>query len=294
MSGNFQHKVLSFDMTPPDQVWSKIADQLDEEFKTADIHLSQKMHDCEIIPPAFIFDRILSGIDTNAEAKSTHKVFRLPIRRLAAAAVIIGLIAVSVFYIVQSHSTTTPATPTAETPVPSPDETVPPPSTADQNNQANPNASLPDRGLTSSEKSTRKRPTRPDKRFPPNQENRRYASLTPILQASFVSPISVSAPLICDGDGKMILDENLVSASDQNYIIVTSPNGEQTKVSRKFLKVLTILNGGSRNVFINPATFLLKARCEQWRNKLLQQASYIPTANNYLDIMDLKQIIQEN
>jgi hypothetical protein len=109
-----------------------------------------------------------------------------------------------------------------------------------------------------------------------------------------MTSISVTAPPIYDGNGNIIMDESLVSAPDDNYIIVTSPNGEQTKISRKFLKMLTVLNGGTTNYYMNSESFQWKMRFEEWRSKLLQQASYIPTANNFLDIMDLKEMLQEN
>ena len=90
------------------------------------------------------------------------------------------------------------------------------------------------------------------------------------------------------------MDESLVTAPDENYIIVTSPNGEQTKISRKFLKMLSVMNTGPYNNLMNAENFQWKLRFEEWRSKLLQQATYIPTANNFLDIMDLKELLEEN
>ena len=115
-----------------------------------------------------------------------------------------------------------------------------------------------------------------------------------ILPATEISPISVTAPPIYDDNGNIIMDVNLVSAPDENYIIVTSPNGEQTKISRKFLKMLCMMNGGIDYNYMNAENYQWKMRFEEWRSKLLQQASYIPTANNFLDIVDLKELLQEN
>ena len=63
MSGNWQNKILHFEISPPTEVWEKIADQLDEEYKAEDIVLSQKMEDYEIAPPAFIFENVLAEVN---------------------------------------------------------------------------------------------------------------------------------------------------------------------------------------------------------------------------------------
>src|SRR5688500_11633331 len=157
MSGNFNDKIINFEITPPNEVWKKIADQLDGEFKTGDIYLSQKMYDYEINPPSFIFEKVLSGLNAETEVPASAKVYKFPIKRLTAAAAIIGLIAVSLFYLVRPESSITSVNPTAEETAPLPDRQVPPPSRADQNNTVSPNPGLRDPGYAASEKTTNRK-----------------------------------------------------------------------------------------------------------------------------------------
>lgn len=302
MSANFNHKVFNFEIVPPPEIWSKVAEQLDEEFKTDEIHLSQKMHDYEINPPASVFENLLFAINKDLRDDSTkdikdespQKVFKLPVKRLVIAAAAIGIIAVTLFYLAKPDLSSESTNPTAEVTVPSSDSITSRPSTAGNVNDATAQPNQENVALVNPDKRVDKKPIFSSTRITRNVRNTRYASLASLLQTNSRRSISVFAPPICDGDGNIIMDEDLVSAPDENYIIVTSPNGEQTKMSRKFLKVLTIMNGGSQNVFFNTESFLFRARVEEWRSKLLQQASYIPTANNFLDIVDLKEMLQEN
>lgn len=292
MSGNFHHKIFNFEIIPPQETWRKIADQLDEEYNAPDIHLSEKLQEYEISPPAFLFDNILAEINPAAKHKPAV-IFRIPVKRVLIAAVTIGVIAISFFYFVKSNSYTKPSNATKEVATPSSDPNVPS-SNPDKSTNVKTNADLENTNYASLEKTANKKPQVPSIRYARNRKTSQYASLTSIRQANFIRPISVYAPPICDRDGNIILDENLISAPDGNYVIVTSPSGEQTKVSRKFFKMLTLINGGSRNAYIHPESSQWKTRFEEWRSKLLQQTSYIPTANNFLDIMDLKEMLQEN
>ena len=294
MSGNWQNRILNFEILPPKDVWEKIADQLDEEYQPADTMLSQKLHDYEITPPSIIFDNILENLTREEPAKPKGRIFAFPSRRVAIAAAVVGLSLVSLFYFLNSPSSST-ANSTADILPVIPDKQsqglVP---RGNKNHDAS-QAPASKFEVASLNPDGNKKPTSAGNRNSRNNGNIKHVNLNPVLATNAAgTPISVSAPPIYDGNGNIIMDETLVSAPDDNYIIVTSPNGEQTKISRKFLKMLTVMNGGTDNYYANPENFFWKLRFEEWRSKLLQQASYIPTANNFLDIMDLKEMLQEN
>ncbi len=294
MSENFQHKILNFEIVPPTEVWNKIRLQLDEEVKVEDSVISQKIYDYEIVPPAFIFQNVLSEITTETKATSPSGIFKFPMKRVAIAAVAIGVVALALFYFIASDSSIKSITPTAET-TPATDTIANKPLVVQQDTQAKvePGITSPSYALLG--KSINRKSDFSDISDTRNRRKKGYKTLNLLLSANAAYPISVSAPPICDDNGNIILDEDLISAPDENYIIVTSPNGEQTKVSRKFLKMLIVMNGQSINGgYFNAEGYKLKARFEEWRSKLLQQASYIPTANNFLDIVDLKDMLQEN
>ena len=292
MSGNWQHKISQLDIPPPPEVWNKVAKQLDEEYDSGEVHLAQKLYDFEMSPPAFLLDKVMNetGADTVPARKA--KIFTLPSKRVAIAVLIVGLVAVTLFYFVQPGSS--PDTQeSAATILPSLPRPQPGSSTLPGRNDIDPPNSMREVQQSALDVPDERKPASRGSNDPGDSRNVKYASLGPV-SANTISPISVSAPPIYDGNGNIIMDEDLVSAPDENYIIVTSPNGEQTKISRKFLKMLCVMNGGTDDYYINAENFEWKIRFEEWRSKLLQQGSYIPTANNFLGIMDFKELLQEN
>lgn len=280
-------------MAPPTELWEKIADQLDEEYKPDDIALSQKMEDFELAPPAFILGNVLAAVNAERSSRQPTKIFSLPRRRIAGAAITIGLVALAIVYFLNpefssktknSAADILPSIPGAKSASPSLDNTQDNPrSLARSGNDASSLSNTTDKKLAQSTGNNSR-----------NTRGVKYVMMNRALPANAMSPISVTAPPIYDENGNMIMDENLVSAPDENYVIVTSPNGEQTKISRKFIKMLCMMNGGIDYNYMKAENYLWKLRFEEWRSKLLQQASYIPTANNFLDIMDLKELLQEN
>jgi hypothetical protein len=95
------------------------------------------------------------------------------------------------------------------------------------------------------------------------------------------------------------MNMDLLTTAASNYISVTGPNGEQTRISTKFANYLMYLNkdGGDNEEYID---YLIrnsnfwKTRFEQWRNKILQQASFIPSSTNFFDIIELKELLKDN
>jgi hypothetical protein len=293
MSGNWQHKILQHEIVPPTEVWGKITDQLDEEYHPEETIISKKMYDYEISPPVFMLDRILDGLVSDQLPRPKAKVVSFPFSRAAIAAVAVGLVAITLIYFVRPGSSSETQS-SAATVIPSvPRSKAGTPSLPD-NDAITRGNTPPENKISPTSDPVDKKADQPGNDISRTNRNIERASLSPVLAANTISPISVSAPPIYDGDGNIIMDEDLVSAPNENYIIVTSPNGEQTKISRKFLKMLCVMNGGTDNYYMNAENFEWKLRFEEWRSKLLQQASYIPTANNFLDIMDLKELLQEN
>ena len=290
MSPNWQYRIQKFEIHPPADAWEKISDKLEEEYDPSETLLSQKLHDFEIAPPSIVFDKIVENLKEEEPVAKQGKVFSIPFKRVAVAAAAIGLMIVSVLYFLNPRSASAP-TSTADilpvVPGNSKDlvERVEPKrQTTDTQNQNSVASILSERSPRSGANGTSRNSS--------TRTNIKQVNLNPVAATN--ASISVNAPPIYDGHGNVIMDETLVSAPDENYIIVTSPNGEQTKISRKFLKMLCVMNGGSDNYYVNPENFFWKIRFEEWRSKLLQQASYMPTANNFLDIMALKEMLQEN
>jgi hypothetical protein len=105
---------------------------------------------------------------------------------------------------------------------------------------------------------------------------------------------TVEAPLIRDANNQVILDKKLISPDDC-YITVTSPNGEQTRISSKFLHIISTIN---QNVepqdefdLMTRESSLWKLRFSEWKEKFLNQASFVPTATSFTDILELRDLL---
>jgi hypothetical protein len=90
MSKRLQNKMYDYEVTPPANLWEKIAAELDESELTHEFPL--KLYEIEITPPPATWNKIKDSLDVEGvELLKPKRVF--PIFRYAAAAVIIGLVA---------------------------------------------------------------------------------------------------------------------------------------------------------------------------------------------------------
>ncbi|HKB45835.1 MAG TPA: hypothetical protein VKC90_15670 [Chitinophagaceae bacterium] len=90
MSERLQNKMYDYEVTPPANLWEKIAAELDESELIHEFPL--KLYEIEITPPGAAWSKIKTSLNTEeVESPKRKKVF--PIFRYAAAAAIIGLIA---------------------------------------------------------------------------------------------------------------------------------------------------------------------------------------------------------
>lgn len=124
------------------------------------------------------------------------------------------------------------------------------------------------------------------------------AGLKDVQSFSSKAAPNVEAPAIRDANGNIILDKELILASDNNYITVTGPNGEQTRMSSKFLPLLGSMNSNLESLdyfqfWLNDNN-IWKLRFNEWRDRMMKQPNFIPTATNLLDILELKEFLQEN
>jgi hypothetical protein len=125
----------------------------------------------------------------------------------------------------------------------------------------------------------------------------RYASIENAERPVVSNPISVSSEPIRDADGNIIMDEKLVSAPDNNYVTVTGPNGEQTRMSKKFFRALSYLNSDSQKdsnmgVMLQESA-LWKWLFQEWRTRLIQEPTFIPSSTNFLDILEMKDLLND-
>ena len=284
MSSNAQYILFHHETPPPPGVWDAISARLDAEFDAQEIKIADKLYDWETDPPPFLFNTILAAISPETRERKVVPIWR----RTSVAAMILGIAALTVFFLFRPGNSTEqqnaagitiPGEPQPDRSASVPEIPAPVPVIVESTGPA-----------IASTASFRKKNS--PRLYYANQPAVQYAGVNSIRPANSYSAITVDGPPITDREGNIIMDETLVIHPDGNYIIVTSPNGEQTRISRKFFKMLSLMNGSSGKIYLTAENFEWKSRFDEWKAKL-QQTNFIPTAGNFLDIMDFKELVEE-
>lgn len=298
MSTVLQTKLLRHEMPPPQGNWEAIAARLNKEYNTQEIEVSQKIDAIEVVPPTDAWKNILQSLDENNTTKVPAKVIAFNWKRWAVAALLTGVASTLIWMYNSQKSSAEIVTTNSETIAPqkkndtgksiatspvTPAKVPVIPAVTNKNNN---------KPLIASLAESFKRKPHPIHPSSSVEEN----IITPV---DITETAAVTAPLLRDSKGNVIMDMNLLTSGSSNYISVTGPNGEQTRISTKFANYLMYLNkdGGDNEEYID---YLIrnsnfwKTRFEQWRNKILQQASFIPSSTNFFDILELKELLKDN
>jgi len=303
-------KMYNFAVPPPAAVWPEIADRLNAESNAKEVSAAQTMYNLEVPPPAAAWQHIEAALEQQP-AKHEARVLHMPVLKAVSAAAAMILVTMAAWYFLNNttdHSIANAkvvkqkaATATAgsnagaqkQTPSASfePEEPM-----ADKFDGKSIASSAAVSGISD--------------RYTSRPEGHRiawYSDYKPIATSyagvddvqtvplTNTDEPTVEAPLIRDASGKVILDKKLITSPDNCYINVTGPNGDQTRISSKFLHIISSLNADDTPDdyfdFMLQENSLWKLRFSEWKNKFLNQ-QIIPMATNF-DILELKDILQD-
>lgn len=309
MPGSLQNRLQQFEVAPPPSVWDKISSRLDEEFVNEDLQLSAKLENVAIEPPASSWDKIAAELDGQpTDVSPAPKTIPLLYRRIAIAALIAGVVGVTALFLFTGNNKSIvdpqPGNQVVVT-VPDTHNSSQTPATQEQQNPQKIETPLAGNKPAVTVRRSRPRPVRKAETETPVQLPEETATSSepafapeeaPLYELHTVSalqPVSISAPPIRDKKGNLILDLATINKPGNGYIVVTGPNGKQTKMSTKFLTCLGYINASVNSDEADPKARRCKAQFEEWRSRLLTDAAFIPTANNFFDIFELKDMIQD-
>jgi hypothetical protein len=316
MPESLQNKLHQYEVTPPSSVWDKIAAQLDEEFVSRDSQLAEKIDNITVPPPDVVWQNIAEQLQSDEAPTERSKVIPLVYRRIAIAAIVSGVLAVAAMYLFTSNRSANQRDEYVTTPKTKDVITVP---------QNEPGKADSGRAQSADQKNIAKRPANnkpqiasvqrirfvsvnrsqpvavadeantyipdgeyADSDFSPQPEE---APLYELHTVSALQPVSVSAPPLRDKKGNIILDLATISRPNDPYIVVTGPNGKQTRISSKFLSCLGYINSRSSENDARGSRCISKF--DEWRERLIAEPGFIPTANNFFDIFELKDLVQD-
>ena len=292
-------KMNHFQETPPQNIWSEIAARLDDDRQYATV--AAKLNNFDATPPAQVWNNIAASFQKEEFKPIPVRNINTIIYRLAAAAILIGLFA-GIWMLVNKNAVKVDVVKNKPAIVPDrsatrtdnkEDHTITP---LNNSNQSKEEIAVADQnGERAVQAGTKNRLPFSTDAFSNNQYPALRHAVVDGLLAYQEKPIVISSPPILDKDGNVIRDMDVLTTS--NYIVVTGPNGQSTRISSKFASVIRYLNGDNddHEEYIDKVikeSDTWKKRFQEWRNKI-SQSSFIPSSANFLDIIEFKELIEE-
>ena len=277
MTPNFTHKILSAEIPPPDSAWDKIAAELEKLEGSGFIH---KVSEASIDPPSSVWQRVANALEGSSPAKRIS--INRPWIKWAAAAIAAGLVIFTWINYLNQEKPNLVSGKGNELKNSTNSSTVPPSNGNDASSGGasttlSPNTQLSDNiGPNTSKKLLSSNRGQTNLRL-------RHASIESagIENQNKLAP--ESEPRVSNNVSST--STNLIPAPD--YYFVTAPNGEKVRISSKFSGAVTSLFGGDN------VDYLWKSRFDSWKSKLMTNPSFIPSAGNFLDIAELKDMLKE-
>lgn len=296
MSDEIKYKLYDYEVAPPPQVWDNLRQELNE---INDLLLvSHKLYDFEVNPPEASWQVIVADLN-----QVSAQPYQAPVKKInrriftmVAAATVLGVILLGSLYLVNSISSKSrfsgiqPDSPGNNQNKTSKPLTVLPQRKDDNSISQQMNASISDH-------------------FSSKQKNKLSKDTDKILRNTIIKNVRsfgselgviIQPKLIRNERGYIIQNLNLMNLGGNDYISITGPNGQQTKISAKFLNVLLYMNDDSNieqfegyfsKTFME--SLIWKSRFKEWRNKLIQ-TSIIPSPDNFMDILAFKDLIMKD
>lgn len=279
MADNLQNRLSKLEVEPPQNMWKAIAIELNDQ--AIGHRLSSRLQSFEVAPPLNNFQSILTALEekeVKTEPVATGKLIDFNWRRIAVAASVIALTGTLSFFLFfnnaipdkQQRVTTSIVKPAIS------DKdlaTIPSPVVVVKSEPVKSPAGSLSKGIYIRTTANL------------NKRLSRRVIASSLLIPDQEDKIEVTAPPIKDQSGKPILDRSLLVGNNASYITVTSPNGEQTRISAKFLDYV------SKFYDMTNQNDEWKQRFETWKTIMLQEARFTPAPGNFMDLLELKDIL---
>ena len=290
MTENLQYRLYNASIDPPVDVWPKIAGQLDQ---TAQQHLAHKLQEATLEPPANAWENIAATLDANKRAPViliSRNWKRWTVAAVAASIVIIA----GLLYFRPAQTTGEERVSTTTGQKNNSAATDNTPGNSDRNNntgstQGNSIAQQPGSNNAANGNNTR-----------PRMLAFAGATSTPVRYAHVDGP----APESMTNEQKVhleeVIDQSISMHADafiapKQYLTVAAPNGQPAKISAKFTDAVGFVfnNEPTESLDMAIRSFSWQQRFRNWSNKLMSNAAFIPAATNFLDIVELEELLKE-
>lgn len=281
MTEDLQYRLYNHSITPPDGAWPAIAAELDKE---AQERLSQKLQATALEPPPGVWENIAATLYGTEEAYAPEQAKVVPIKRrwtrLAVAAIAIGIIVLAgLSYFMNEPGEQATVTPRTQRD-PRPAGNLP--QAAD--NVANDPVVVYNNAATSNFLPivSRRRRVVADNRV-------RYAR----VQARNIA--TAQTDLSTDIVHEPVSTQPGTRIPKAQYLTIAAPNGQPARISAKLTDGLSYFLNNEPTSTMDMAlrSIAWKMRFSKWSNKLLSSTGFIPTASNFMDIVELEELLKE-
>lgn len=287
----WENELYNHEVSPPDHVWNRISHDLDNEF----LIFRHKLYDAEATPPGNSWNNIRRMLDARPETTGIKKWLRI-----AAAAALVGISFFTLNYFITGGANTDKATADNE---PAPAQ-VP----KDQNRQRTDTGNnemvthIKPVPLIASHTRTSKR------RSGPGDAGHNFYKEEVAYSTPPVSSIPGDNTAITDRyslehtatrqirnlKGEIKEDVSLLDLPN-SYFLMTGPNGQSVRVSSKFRNTIQYLNSSGNEELLD----VILRESQYWRNRFrtwkeqVGHSTFIPSAENFMDIAELMKLLQE-
>jgi len=293
MNSEMQRRLYEMEVTPPPAVWEKLSLNIDEI--NADTLVANKVLNTELVPPASVWEKIDSTINVVDEKPVQKKGTVINLRRLAVAAIFIGVV-VTAWILIRNNNNSTGL---AGVKNPTQEQTSPNTNTTQENKDPNLIDSPIDRSTLTR---TNEHDVSSDKVIVSNSipvqqsrnnrnnflgrrndisaqpETAQYASLNEPLGKSFNEPI----------------DDLSVVTSDQNYLTMVNTNGRLVKIPAQLASLVPHLQDKPVSEDYYEVLFgegaYWKETLNEWRKKLA--SAPVSTGDAFTSLVELLKNVQ--
>lgn len=295
MAENLRHNLQKAELLPPEGSWDTIQRRLKAEFDAGEYRLRERIYQAEFTPPEGSFEAITKTLQPRAAVKRINA----PYLKVAVAAAILCIVSAAAFYIFNLNLPTSVKDSAVNMPVFDHRDRLGNASATEQVSETEQSIAsksptyslrpLHDSGIQLREINLPSYQAVQPESYPPGY----VAVHADKLVIRPYTDIQVEAPPITDENGSVIMDMELVMDDSGQFLIVTGPNGQQVRLSEKFADKLAYLNKHFLPAYFDFESYKWIYTFDKWRETLLSHSDFIPTAGNYFDILELKELIQK-
>ncbi len=276
MSSTFQNKLLNYEVTPPASAWKKIEEALDESELSR--NFPSKLYDAEVIPPVSVWNKISHSLDAEPEIKIPERRKIPPFLKYAAAAVIVGLLAIGGIQLINNSGGKQEL---------ARQETIPPannnqPPLTDQNNK------ITDVALNTGNNNTISDEARNDAALEASKKTFARLDMTAKSRIKKIAAGYYFASNAEENNVSGILPGNEIDPGNISgrYITLITPEGNIIRMSKKLTDMVCCVSGEDEN---KECKDLIK----KWQEKITCSPA-CHSAGSFVDILGLVNALQEN